>query len=64
VEPQQLELRIEDDGIGFDPEGMLLSSQGNFGLMGMRERVERLEGEFNLDSRPGQGTKLKFTIPL
>jgi signal transduction histidine kinase len=64
VQPKQLELRIQDDGSGFDPEGMLLSSQGNFGLMGMRERVERLEGEFDLHSRPGQGTELKFTVPL
>ena len=64
VEPKQLEMRIHDNGCGFDPEGKLLSSQANFGLMGMRERVERLGGEFALHSRPGQGTELRFTVPL
>ncbi len=64
VEPKQLELRIQDDGRGFDPEGMLLSSQANFGLMGMRERAERLGGEFVLRSRRGHGTELSCVVPL
>jgi signal transduction histidine kinase len=64
VETKHLELLIQDDGCGFDPEGMMSSSQANFGLMGMRERAERLGGEFVLISRPGQGTELRCVVPL
>ncbi|MEP6961126.1 MAG: two-component regulator propeller domain-containing protein, partial [Acidobacteriota bacterium] len=64
VEAKLLELRVTDDGCGFEPEGMLVSSEGNFGLMGMRERAERLRGDFNLRSSPGHGTELTVTVPL
>lgn len=64
VETQRLDLRIADDGCGFEPEGMFASQQGNFGLMGMRERAERIGGEFDLHSSPGRGTELTVTVPL
>jgi signal transduction histidine kinase len=50
-------LRINDDGVGFDPTvaGRLLS-QGHFGLAGMRERVEMVGGHLAIDSAPGRGT--------
>jgi signal transduction histidine kinase len=64
VDHKRLTLLIQDDGCGFDPEGMLASSQANFGLMGMRERAERLGGEFVLHSQPGQGTELMCAVPL
>ena len=45
-------LRIEDNGIGFDP----LSVNGGLGLRSMRERCELLGGNITIESVPGEGT--------
>jgi two-component system, NarL family, sensor histidine kinase UhpB len=55
-----LVLMIEDDGRGFDTNEMT----SGFGLTGMRERVEGLGGEFELDSAIGDGTRLVVRLPL
>jgi signal transduction histidine kinase/ligand-binding sensor domain-containing protein len=64
IEPKKLRLHVEDDGCGFEPTNAFTSTQGNFGLIGMRERAERLEGELHLASHPGKGTRLDVTVPL
>ncbi len=51
---------IEDDGSGFDPSTPV---DGN-GILGMRERVELLDGHLDVDSTPGAGTTLVFDLPL
>jgi two-component system NarL family sensor kinase len=52
-------LRINDDGIGFNPvAASRLLSEGHFGLAGMRERVEMVGGQLRIDSAPGQGTTI------
>lgn len=51
---------IKDDGIGFDSS---IQKEGSFGLMGMRERVELLEGELTIDSHPGVGTLVCIQVP-
>jgi signal transduction histidine kinase len=53
---------IEDDGRGFDPEGA--SDRGGLGLLGMRERVQLLDGTLDVDSTPGSGTALILHLPL
>ena len=60
----KLYLRIVDDGRGFDQGGAFTSSGGHFGLLGMRERAERLGGELRLASHPGEGTEVEVTAPL
>ena len=50
---------VIDNGAGFDPE----SSPSSFGLYAMRERAERCGGELTIQSRPGQGTAIEFSIP-
>ena len=53
---------VEDDGIGFDPE---ISTGGDhFGLRIMRTRVDRAGGEFSLESKPGEGTRVSAIFPL
>ncbi len=52
----QLTLTITDDGQGFNPEDVDTDRQ--FGLMGMKERVEILGGTFKVTSKSGQGTKI------
>lgn len=53
---------VEDDGIGFESNGKL--SVESFGLMGMKERMNLLDGELNVKSQPGQGVKVTMKIPL
>ncbi len=62
VEGDELCLRIEDDGVGFDPGA---TRQGvSFGLVGMRERVLMFGGTLQIDSQPGEGTTLWVRVPL
>ena len=55
-----VQLRIRDDGSGFDASS---SKEGHFGLVGMRERVKSMNGRFSLKSQPGAGTEIAVTIP-
>ena len=61
-----LYLTIRDDGIGFDPAAAWqhTTDGGCLGLLGMRERVELVGGQFSLDSAPGQGTVVRASFPL
>ena len=54
-----VKLTVQDDGRGFETERTL-----GLGLLGMRERVSRLHGSFNIDSSPGKGTRVSVTLPL
>ncbi|MDI6892153.1 MAG: GAF domain-containing sensor histidine kinase [Actinomycetota bacterium] len=58
-------LSVEDNGKGFDVKRVLAAvrSEGKFGLMSMRERVEKLDGEFGIESQLGKGTKIRATVP-
>jgi two-component system sensor histidine kinase DegS len=53
-------VELSDDGIGFDPA----ITRAGFGLLGMRERVQLLNGQFKIESAVGQGTSIHITIPL
>lgn len=55
-------LRVEDDGIGFNPA--VSRTNGGFGLKNIESRVIALDGKFNIDSHPGQGTSFLVKIPL
>lgn len=62
---QMVKIVVQDNGTGFDVELIQARAKINshFGLMGMRERVELLEGRFELESASGQGTKIMIHIP-
>lgn len=64
---KDLKLHIGDDGRGFDLEGfkeMREDVVGGFGLFSMKERVDLLGGELDINSEPGKGTRLDIGIPL
>jgi signal transduction histidine kinase len=63
-EPRRFRMIVADDGQGFEPREAFSEGGGHFGLLGMRERAERLGGELELDSAPGQGTRVTVTVPL
>jgi two-component system sensor histidine kinase TtrS len=56
----RLRVEVQDNGAGFDPH----ATAGGFGLIGMRERVEALQGEFTLSTSPGSGTRITLVLPL
>lgn len=58
-------LVIADDGVGFEVSTKDSSdSEQHFGIMTIKERVALVDGSFNIESEPGQGTKLFATIPF
>jgi signal transduction histidine kinase len=56
----RLELVVRDDGRGFDPR---TPARGHFGLLTMRERAEACGGELEIESAPGQGTRVRVSVP-
>ena len=58
-EHNRLSVVIQDDGKGFDPE----VTRG-LGLLGIHERVHRLDGTLQVISEPGKGTILSLMLPL
>ena len=57
----RLRIAITDDGRGFDIARD--RKPDSFGLVSMRERVEAIDGEFKIDSQPGEGTTVEVTLP-
>jgi len=59
--PEKVALIIEDDGSGFDPSA---ARTAGLGLLGMRERVQLLDGSLTIETTPGSGTTLAVELPL
>jgi len=61
-----IQLSIADNGCGFSV-GLVEAKarvHSQFGLVGMRERVELLQGRIDIESAVGQGTKIKIQVPI
>ncbi len=56
-------LDVRDDGIGFDPERPDPRPGRGFGLVTMRQRVQRVAGRLEIESAPGEGTALSAAVP-
>ena len=54
---------VEDDGEGFAPGDVAVTSDGGLGIVGMRERVALLGGRLEIESAPGAGTTLVVEVP-
>lgn len=72
AEPSEIKVKVEmksnaaliivkDDGKGFDTTK---KKEKSFGLVGMRERVDMLDGELNIDSSIGEGTIVTIHLPI
>ncbi len=58
-------LKIEDDGEGFQAERETrIKKDKRLGLLGMKERVEMVNGSFRIESTPGKGTTIIAEVPL
>jgi signal transduction histidine kinase len=54
-------LDVQDDGKGFDGA---TGNRNGFGLTGMRERAESLQGSLMVESVPGEGTTISISLPM
>ena len=62
----QIRTVIQDDGVGFDSSkvGSEVFKTSRFGLFSIREQLENLGGNFEIESEPGQGTTVTVVVPL
>jgi signal transduction histidine kinase/streptogramin lyase len=58
-----LHFLIRDDGIGIDPTILRSGREGHWGIIGMRERAQRIEASLKLFSRADAGTEVELTVP-
>jgi two-component system, NarL family, sensor histidine kinase DegS len=59
--PEAVHLSVGDDGKGFDLNAKRV---GHYGLINMRERANKVTGSVIIDSAPGKGTRITFSVPL
>jgi len=61
-----IRLTVRDNGKGFRPDQLVLSSKDHsgMGLMGMQERLRLVNGQFSVESQEGKGTTIRATIPF
>ena len=59
MNPDSVYLQIKDNGIGFELRGLLDRS---FGLIGMQERCDRMEGKLVINSAGDRGTEIIVTV--
>ncbi len=62
VTPEKAVGYVEDDGLGFDPEGAI--SRSSNGLKSMQERTFLVGGTLDAASAPGEGTRIQVSVPL
>jgi signal transduction histidine kinase len=58
----RVQLSVRDDGRGFDPA--VVNQNGHFGLVGMRERAQRIGGTFKIVSSAETGTEVLIEVPI
>ena len=60
-----ISMQVHDDGISFQVQPVLLArGSKRLGLLGMRERVEMVNGHLDIESVPGRGTTITAHVPL
>jgi signal transduction histidine kinase len=64
MEAACLRVVVRDDGRGFQHPNSFSASLGHFGLVGMRERAERVGGQLEISSAIGVGTEVKVEVRL
>ncbi|MFC4303451.1 sensor histidine kinase [Cohnella boryungensis] len=63
---ETVQMYIEDNGVGFHPDVVesRAKAHSHFGLIGMKERIELLQGKMEIESVIGHGTKIKIQVPI
>jgi signal transduction histidine kinase len=58
---EMLDMRIEDNGIGFDPGAL---HPGHYGIVGLREQAQLIGAELTIDAKPNEGTRVSVSLRL
>jgi len=63
---ENVKITVEDDGVGFDPSGVVTRTDrdGGFGLFSIRERLDYVGGQLQISSKLGRGTRATLIAPL
>jgi signal transduction histidine kinase/ligand-binding sensor domain-containing protein len=62
-ETRDFHLAVRDSGRGIDEQVLRAGREGHWGLIGMRERAEKIGGRLKVWSRESAGTELELTVP-
>lgn len=62
LDGRRLSFTVVDNGRGFNPSSCRGSSDGHFGLLGIRERVKAFCGNIDITSAPGNGTEISVVL--
>ena len=65
IDEAQVRITVSDDGAGFEPKAVLERGipSDQFGLLNVRERIELIGGSVEIDSKPGDGTRIAMQVP-
>ncbi|MFV9510497.1 sensor histidine kinase [Tepidibacillus sp. LV47] len=63
LQDDYIKVMVKDDGVGFTKDEVN-KEHGHFGLMGMKERVQLLEGKMDIQSEKNKGTTVTFVIQI
>ncbi|TFH35642.1 MAG: hypothetical protein E4G99_06855, partial [Anaerolineales bacterium] len=63
MDQAQIRVSIDDNGKGFDPEVVQAEENITHGLALMSHQIEELNGSIEIDSKPGEGTRIAIVLP-
>ena len=62
--PERVNTLIQDDGKGFDAAAIVVGHKGEgYGLVGIRERIQLLQGSVEIESKPNRGCRISLSVP-
>jgi two-component system, NarL family, sensor histidine kinase DegS len=64
VDEKRVRAAVEDNGKGFDPAAVLSGHPKTIGLSTLKERLDLIGGQLQIDSQPGQGARVTMEVPV
>ncbi len=64
LDDSQVRATVEDNGKGFDVEALMEEDGAAHGLRINKDRLEQVGGSFEIESQPGEGTRVTFSVPV
>jgi signal transduction histidine kinase len=64
LDDSQVRATVEDNGKGFDVEPVMEEEGAAHGLRINKDRLEQVGGDFEIESQPGEGTRVTFSVPV
>jgi signal transduction histidine kinase/ligand-binding sensor domain-containing protein len=59
-----IQMRVSDNGRGFNPEDVMADGSEHYGLVSMRERTAQAGGQMSITTHPGGGTAVEVVVPV